>query len=187
MAAAWICYVAQAIISINQIGLAIWGWLLTGALVSYEFVTRPGNDSESPTPKSSNRSKSNSGIISPQLIAGLGVLVGSLVAVPPLAADMKWRTALDSKDANKVLAALEPSYLNPNDSQRLAQAVQIFGTSNLLSQAHEVALKGVKFNPNYFDAWKILYFLQNSTPAEKAEALQNMKRLDPLNPDVTAQ
>jgi O-antigen ligase len=187
MAAAWTCYVAQAIISINQIGLAIWGWLLTGALVSYEFVTRPSVDSESPTPKKSNQSKSNSGIISPQLIAGLGVLVGSLIAVPPLSADMKWRSALNSKDANKVLAALEPSYLNPNDSQRLAQAVQIFGTSNLLSQAHEVALKGVKFNPNYFDAWKILYFLQNSTPAEKAEALQNMKRLDPLNPDVTAQ
>ena len=100
---------------------------------------------------------------------------------------MNWRSALNSKDANKVLAALEPSYLNPSDSQRLAQAVQLFASSNLLTQAHEVALNGTKFNPDYFDAWKILYFLSNSTPAEKSEALQNMKRLDPLNPDVTAQ
>lgn len=187
MAAAWICYVAQAIISINQIGLAIWGWLLTGAVVSYEFATRPNSDSGITTSKTDRRSKTNSGIISPQLIAGLGVLVGLLVAVPPLAADMKWRSALNSKDANKVLAALEPGYLNPNDSQRLAQAVQLFASSNLMDQAHQVAIKGTAFNPDYFDAWKILYFLQNSTPAEKAEALQNMKRLDPLNPDVTAQ
>jgi len=187
MAAAWTCYVAQAIISINQIGLAIWGWLLTGALISYEFSTRHSADSEIPTSKSNRRSKPSSGVISPQLIAGLGVLAGLLVAVPPLAADMKWRSALDSKDVNKVLAALEPSYLNPNDSQRLAQAVQLFASSNLMDQAHQVALKGIKFNPDYFDAWKILYFLQNSTPVEKAEALQNMKRLDPLNPDVTAQ
>jgi O-antigen ligase len=187
MAAAWTCYVAQAIISINQIGLAIWGWLLTGALISYEFSTRHSADSEIPTSNSNRRSKPSSGVISPQLIAGLGVLVGLLVSVPPLAADMKWRSALDSKDVNKVLAALEPSYLNPNDSQRLAQAVQLFASSNLMDQAHQVALKGIKFNSDYFDAWKILYFLQNSTPVEKAEALQNMKRLDPLNPDVTAQ
>lgn len=39
--AAWACYITQAIISINQIGLAIWGWLLTGALVAYEYATRP--------------------------------------------------------------------------------------------------------------------------------------------------
>jgi hypothetical protein len=189
MFAAWACYQVQSVISINQIGLALWGWLLSGALVSYEYATRAG-DTESPvvlTNPGKNISKKSAGVISPQLIAGLGVVVGLLIAVPPLSADTKWRSALASQDANKVLAALEPSYLNPNDSQRLAQAVQIFGTSNLLSQAHEVALKGVKFNPNYFDAWKILYFLQNSTPAEKAEALQNMKRLDPLNPDVTAQ
>ena len=187
LTAGWACYVAQEIISINQIGLALWGWLLTGAVISYEFATRPKANTVIPTPKTDRSSKSSSGVISPQLVAGLGVLVGLLVAVPPLAADMKWRSALNSKDASKVLAALEPGYLNPNDSQRLAQAAQLFASSNLMDQAHIAAVKGITFNPDYFDAWKILYFLQNSTPAEKAKALQNMKRLDPLNPDVTAQ
>lgn len=186
LAAAWACYVAQEIISINQIGLAVWGWLLTGALVAYEFATRVTVESSNQNPKKS-RTSTSAGVISPQLVAGIGIVVGLLVAVPPLAADMKWRSALNSKDANKVLAALEPGYLNPIDSQRLAQAVQLFASSNLMDQAHQVAIKGTTFNPDYFDAWKILYFLQNSTPAEKAEALQNMKRLDPLNPDVTAQ
>jgi hypothetical protein len=187
LVAAWTCYIAQEIISINQIGLAIWGWVLTGALVAYEFATRTSAEPTNPAPKKSSRITSNTGVVSPQLVAGIGIVVGLLIAVPPLAADMKWRSALNSKDANKVLAALEPSYLNPSDSQRFAQAVQLFASSNLMDQAHEVAIKGTKFNPDYFDAWKILYFLSNSTAAEKSQALANMKRLDPLNPDVLVQ
>jgi hypothetical protein len=38
---AWVCYQLQSIISINQIGLAIWGWLFGGALIAYEVATRP--------------------------------------------------------------------------------------------------------------------------------------------------
>ena len=185
--AAWACYITQAIISINQIGLAIWGWLLTGALVAYEYATRPGVAVVKPEVRKGVRKSANSGVISPQLVAGIGVVVGLLVAAPPLAADMKWRSALDSKDANKVIAALEPGYLSPSDSQRYAQAVQLFASSNLMDQAHDIALKGTEFNPDYFDAWKILYFLSNSTAEEKALALKNMKRLDPRNPDVLAQ
>ena len=185
--AAWACYITQAIISINQIGLAIWGWLLTGALVAYEYATRPETQVAQPAATKSARKSANSGVISPQLVAGIGVIVGLLVAVPPLSADMKWRAALDSKDANKVLAALEPGYLTPSDSQRLAQAVQLFASSNLMEQARDTALKAVKFNPDYFDAWRLLYYLSNSTEAEKAQAVENMKRLDPRNPDVLAQ
>jgi O-antigen ligase len=186
MTSAWVCYITQAIISINQVGLAIWGWLLTGALVAYEYATRT-EIPESQVVKKSNVQKSlNAGIISPQLVAGIGIVVGLIVAAPPLAADMKWRSALDSKDVNKVLAALEPSYLSPSDSMRYAQAVQLFASSNLLDKAHEIALKGIEFNSNNFDAWRLLYFLGNSTPQEKANALENMKRLDPLNPDVTS-
>lgn len=185
MTAAWICYIAQAIISINQIGLAIWGWLLTGALVAYEYTTRQGMDSP-PTTLKNNKSV-GSGVVSPQLVAGLGIVVGLLVAVPPLSADMKWRSALKSQDATKVMAALKPGYLNPADSERLTQAVQLFVTNNLLDQAHQIALQGISHNPDYFDAWRILYALSNSTAAEKAEALKNMKRLDPLNPDILAQ
>jgi hypothetical protein len=186
---AWVCYLTQSLISINQIGLAIWGWLLTGALVAYEFSTRakPEGDLGAQSVKKTLRKSANSGIVSPQLVAGIGVVIGLLVAVPPLSADMKWRSALDSKDANKVMAALEPSYLSPSDSMRYAQAAQLFNSSNLLDQARQVALNAIEFNPDYFDAWKILYYLSNSTAEEKAKALDNMKRLDPLNPDVLAQ
>jgi len=187
LSAAWACYIAQAIISINQIGLAIWGWLLTGALVAYEYATRVQSDESQSMPKKTVRKSANAGIISPQLVAGIGAVVGLIIAVPPLAADMKWRSALESKDVNKVMAALKPTYLSPSDSQRLAQAVQLLAGSNLLDQAHQIALQGVAFNKDNFDAWRVLYFLSNSTAEEKAQAVENLKRLDPNNPDVLAQ
>jgi len=84
-----------------------------------------------------------------------------------------------------VMEALKPSYLSPSDSQRYAQATQIFASSNLLTEAHQVALDSVAFSPDSYDNWRNLYFLSNSTPEEKAKALANLKRLDPLNPDVT--
>ena len=189
MTAAWICYQTQSLISINQVGLALWGWVLTGALIAYERATRGGELEEKPVvgKGAKTKTKSSTGVISPQLVAGIGAVVGILIAVPPMAADTKWRTALDSNDVAKVMAALEPGYLNPSDSQRMAQAVQLLVQSKLLDQAHEIAIKGITFNPNYFDAWRVLYFLPNATEAEKAQALENMKRLDPRNPDVLDQ
>ena len=189
MFSAWACYQVQSLISINQVGLALWGWILTGALIAYERATQT-QESEPAVPQlKSGRAaiKQAPSILSPQLVAGLGVVVGLLIAVPPLSADMKWRSALDSKDANKVMMALESGYLNPSDSQRYAQAVQLFASSNLMDNAREIALKATAYNQDYFDAWKLVYSLSNTTEEEKALALQNMKRLDPRNPDVTAQ
>ena len=189
MFTAWVCYQVQSLISINQVGLALWGWILTGALIAYERTTREQVSELDLVQKKKNQAKSKQAetFVSPQLIGGLGIVLGLLIAVPPLSADSKWRSAVDSKDANKVLAALNPDYLNPSSSQRLAQAVQLFASSNLIDQAHQIALKGTKFNPDYFDAWAQLYALPNSTEEEKALALKNMKRLDPRNPDVLAQ
>ena len=189
MFAAWSCYQVQSLISINQVGLALWGWILTGALIAYERTTREeASGPEVALIKGSKKStKQSSSILSPQLVAGLGIVIGTLIAVPPMSSDMRWRLALDSKDATKVLAALEPAYLNPVNSQRYAQAVQLFASSNLLEQAHTIAIQGVEFNPDYFDAWRMLYFLPNSTEQEKKTALENLKRLDPRNPDVLAQ
>ena len=187
MATAWACYQLQSIISINQIGLAIWGWLLTGALVAYEFATRTSSTPivGSNTQRGRSIKKKSAGVISPQLVAGIGIVFGLIFACPPLSADTKWRSALDSKDANKVMEALKPSYMSPSDSQRFAQATQLFASSNLLPQAHQVALDAVAFNPDSYDNWRNLYFLSNSTPEERALAVENLKRLDPLNPDVT--
>ena len=121
---------------------------------------------------------------SPTLIASLGLVVGALLAVPPLSADMKWSTALKSGSVETVESALQPSYLNPANVNKYVQAIQLFESNQLPDYAYKYAKIAVDFNPNAFDAWKLLYYISKSTQADKDLAFQNMKRLDPKNPNV---
>lgn len=184
LAATWLAYQLQSIISINQIGLAIWGWVLTGVLVAYEYSSREEIPQEA-TKKNVRQQKEL--VFSAPLVGAIGALIGALIAVPPLSADMKWRSALTAQNVQSVEAALTPGYLTPQDSARLAQAVMLFENSKLYDYAYKYALKAVEFNPEYFDAWRVLYGISKSSPADKERALQNMKRLDPNNPNVLGQ
>ena len=183
LATTWLAYQLQSIISINQVGLAIWGWVLIGALVAYEYSTRP----QAEVTEKAKVAKQKDLIFSPQLVGGIGVVIGALIAVPPMSADMKWKSALASQNVQKVEEALTPTYLAPRDSARMAQAVILFENSKLYDQAYKYALEGVAFNPDYFDAWRVLYGISKASQQDKENALANMKRLDPKNPDVLAQ
>jgi hypothetical protein len=188
---AWTCYQLQSIISINQIGLAVWGWLFGGALIAYEVATRPKKvEATSEVGKGrqtsgrSNKVKTSETIFSSTLIAGIGAVIGLLIACPPYSADSKWRSALTSQNAQKVEEALTPGYLNPMNSYKYASAVQLLESSKLYDLALKYAKIGVEFNPNHFDSWKMLYFISKSSDEDKALALSNMKRLDPNNANV---
>lgn len=183
IATTWAAYQLQSLISINQVGLAIWGWVLLGTLVAYEYSTRPVTENSNNSKKLKNKEL----IFSPQLVGGIGVVIGALIAVPPMAADMKWVSAVGSQNGQKVLESIKPTYLTPSDSSRLAQAAVTFENSKLFDEAHSIALQGTSYNPDSFDAWRVLYSLSKTTPEEKQLALSNMKRLDPHNPDVLAQ
>ena len=186
---AWVCYQLQSVISINQIGLAIWGWLFGGALIAYEIATRPKTDVEKDQPGKGQKArvvtkKQSEAVFSSTLVAGVGAVVGLLIAAPPYSADAKWRSALASQDLQKIEAALIPGYLNPMNSYKYASAVELLESSKLNDLALKYAKIGVEFNPDHFDSWKILYFISKSSPEDKALALENMKRLDPNNPNV---
>jgi len=188
LAGAWLCYQLQSVISINQVGLALWGWLLGGALIAYERATRGGSTQEQQVaPGRKAKQGIHPQVISPTLIAGLGGVFGLLIAVPPIASDMSWASSTKIGNYNEVAKSLLPSYLHPQNSNRYVEAIALLENSKLVDQAHALALEAVKFNPENFDSWHALYQISKSTPEDKARALQNMKRLDPLNPDVLAQ
>ena len=189
LAVVWICYQVQSIISINQIGLAIWGWVLTGALVSYERLSQSNGQPEEPKEvfkgNKSRISPNSQAPVTPGLVAGIGLVIGLIFALPPVTSDNKWWSALQSRNLEMIEASLSPSYFNPSNSQKYAQAINLFQNNNLPDLALKYARESVEFNPEDFTAWLQLYSLQNSSIEEKEEALANLKRLDPLNPDVT--
>jgi uncharacterized membrane protein YciS (DUF1049 family) len=75
LAVAWACYQIQSIISISQIGLAIWGWILCGAVIAYEIATRSGNASDQKPVSANQRSKESRYFQQPPLVVWGLVLV----------------------------------------------------------------------------------------------------------------
>ena len=177
----WLSYHIQSFISINQIGLAIWGWVTTGILIGWF-----GSDRQF----SVNQKKIHPGkltatqqVVSPNLLLIPGVAIGLILSAPPLAADMKWVTALKSQQVNDLEKSLTKDYFNPLTSARLSQAVQTLEQSNLTDLAVKYARLGVEFNPRNTDSWKMLYYVSKSSPEEKSKAKKALIALDPLNPE----
>ena len=184
LAAGWVCYQVQSIVSINQIGLAIWGWLLTGAVIAYERSTR--TEADTPTPSShqtkgrsvkSTVNKSGSML----LVPALGFIVGILVALPPFAADAGWRSALQSGDPQSVYSA---ALKWPLDSYRMNSTASTLAENKFEPQALEIIRRSIEFNPHSFDAWRVFASIPSATEAEKVKANEMMRKLDPRNTNL---
>ena len=179
----WTCYHVQSVISINQIGLAIWGWVLNGAVIAYERVTRNTGieDSIDTRARKSKVQLASTQVISPQLIFGLTGALGFVLAFPAFNSDYQYRKALSSSQAPVVQKALKPTYMTPSNPRFLVEASGLFANSSLPDLALKYAIESKTHNPDYFDAWRMLYSLPNSSVEDKAEAKKNLIRLDPLN------
>lgn len=183
----WAGYQLQSIISINQIGLAVWGWLLSGCLIAYEKATRVDLVQTTPEPIRAAKSKKSTGQSPTLVLVGtFSGIIGLIIALPPMVSDVKWRSAQLARTLVAVEGTMIPSFYNLQNSSKYLNNIQSLEGSSLFDLSHKYALEAVQWNSEAFELWKVLYFIKNSTPEERALALQNMKRLDPLNPDVTA-
>ena len=181
---AWIGYNAQSIISLNQIGLAIWGWILGGAIIGY---SRYGAEKISKSPVRNSRNVSAASIartrISPASAVAvfLGLALGAGAGMPPYLASQEFRQALESGDAIKVQSA---AYIWPVDPSRMVQVALILKESKLEAQGLEVAFDATKNFPDNYLVWATLDAMKSPTGGQKTEALTQMQRLDPMNPNL---
>jgi hypothetical protein len=178
IATAWICYQAQAMISINQIGLAVWGWVLTGAVIGYERCIRISGNilSTSANNKKQNFLKDQSSAL--YLTSVLGLAVGLVISFPPFLADSAWRSSLKSGSIENVQKVANQW---PLDSFRLANIAVLFEENKFPQQAYDITKKLNEFNPAYFDGWKLLGSISIPKPEEKTIAITVMRELDPRN------
>jgi hypothetical protein len=116
------------------------------------------------------------------LIGCLGAALGIFIALPPLSADMRWMSAIKNQSLPLLEKSLDNSYFSPNNSLRLAQAVQTLEKSNLPDEALKYAQRGVEFNPESTQAWLTLYYVKAASVEEKSRAKNQLISLDPLNP-----
>jgi O-antigen ligase len=166
---AWFAYVAQSLISINQIGLAVWGWVFSGAIIGYEIYTR----TEKQVTKRVTVDSLGSILI--------GGFCGLIVGLPPLVSDLVYRNAIDSREIVRVESA---AYQWPQNGDRMIQIAATFRDNNLLDEAIKVARDATKFAPQRYEAWQVLSSLPNLPESERIQAIAKMKELDPFNPNL---
>ncbi len=169
MFAAWVAYLAQSMISINQIGLAIWGWVFTGAIIGYEIHTRERPERSEPRP------------VHTSIALVMGLLIGCGVGLPLIAVDASFRSSMEAGDVKRIEASLKQW---PQSVTRMTYAAQQIRIGNLPERSVVIAREAVTLNPMNYEAWKELSLQPNATELERAEALATMKKLDPFNPNL---
>ena len=181
LVAAWVAYEAQSLISINQLGLGVWGWSLTGLIIGYEINTRDSAPIE--VQKAARKGK----VVAEKLSAGALAItfittgIGLAIALPPYLAANKFYKALQSGDANTIQPA---AYLKPYDRSRFLYVASILKQNNLEVRAAQVLRDASKIYPDSFELWQQWSAIASASPADVAYAKAEMKRLDPYNPDL---
>jgi hypothetical protein len=170
---AWFGYQVQSLVSINQIGIGVWGWILQGLMVA--MLLKQGNFSEINQVDAKNRNTKKM-TPDPSILRLVLTTIFVFIAVLPLYADGKLLSSLKSGDVERVYAAAVGF---PLEVARVNYVTQAFSQNQLPELALKSAKFGVEEFPNNYDAWDLLRQVTN-LESDRELAIQNMKRLDPF-------
>jgi hypothetical protein len=181
----WICYLVQAAISIDQIGLGIYGWILPGLLIALSRLQKVPEDTLISTQRKSSNKNRNSEkelVSAKDLLATVaGLAIGFTLVFPVVRSDMNWLTALKSSDAETLKTA---AMQWPRNENVVASFAKMLLANKLYSESIEIAQSGVKEFPRSFIAWQQIFDNPQAPLEIRQEALAKMMELDPLNPKI---
>lgn len=177
LSASWVSYQAQSLISINQIGLGVIGWILSGLIIGYAANMSVNTDAgqiHALGRDANNSAKSFTfATFSGPII---GFVVGVLISLPPFVAANKFYEGLKTSDARVINAN---AYLKPLDIRRMVVTANILEQNKFHKESLEITKSANRNFPDSFDAWTLLTTLTNSSESDKARAKLELKRLDP--------
>ena len=178
--AGWVAFQAQSIISISQIGLALWGWVLSGLIIGFEINTR---EVELVADKRLGKVATMPIQTSPATLLAmfLGLIVGVLIGLPPYLASARYKGALETGNPQTIQVA---AYIWPIEPSQMIQVAMTLNDNKIGDEGLRVAVDATLKFPNNYNVWSTLNLMNKASNAQKIEALSQMKRLDPLNPNL---
>lgn len=149
---AWVTFQAQSVISIDNVGLTIWGWILGGTVIGI-YTSTKGDNSNHTLVKIQKMNKS-SVIVKQKLVSGTVTLLAILIC-----------SAL--YQGEKYLYQLT-SYVNPGSIKQIQEfefAAKKFESARLVEPAYKFRYANILFQINRFDKSKeIVNRLLKSNP-----------------------
>ncbi len=183
----WFTYQLQALISINQIGLSIWGWVLSALIIALERLEKSEEITSQIAKtkyKRGRTTQAHHGFFLTPIRILFGIFLGIVLFSPPILNDTRWAKAYASKNPKLIIQSFDSNYFFPENSQNYIVGARIFEENALHEEALDLTLKAVEFNPRSYESWRILSELKNSSVNQKEIARLKMKQLDPKNRNV---
>ena len=174
----WIAFQAQLLISINQIGNAVWGWALGGILLGYSYLS----DDQSVSDKNEKNSKKqkvqkNEMLPASDLLRLTGGAVLALVIVFPYwNGAVNFQNAIESQSVERIE---EAALAKPYDLVRLVGTSRVLNDNGFVEQAKAVLKIAVETFPDSYAAWEALSKLPDTPEARMKEIKAELLRLDP--------
>lgn len=178
---AWVAYLIQAGVSINQVGVGIWGWLFTGSIIGYEIATR-SDILEGPK---KSRLRNGAAVPMPATAALLGItgfVLGFILAFIPFQADAQFRKASATGDASELAKSVTRLGASSFHYELALDAAIKRGDEVEIARLAEDLLRRY---PRDFMGWRVVQALETLPESRRVEAYQILRSLDPYNPSIT--
>jgi hypothetical protein len=177
LAMAWIGYIVQSVVSIDQIGLSVWGWALGGVLIAYpNFQESQGEISGKRFNR--NQSKSTDSHLIPVAVSTLLFLAGGSTYIETIQSDLNWRKNFSTKSVETLI---QVSTGKPLIEGRVLSASEILRTNGFHQEALKLAQLFVEYKPRSYYAWLEIYKNDSASSNLVMTAREKLRALDPLN------
>jgi O-antigen ligase len=184
----WFGYLAQSLISIDQIGLAIWGWVFA-ALVTVNFKKFYDNPNEI---QNSEKLKKESSRFLPLSLAFVFLIIGTSILVPIWKSDSAIRFASAIANTSQISNTQQQEVLRsardaidsrPLDAYYFRQSGILLAKFGDIDTSVQALKRAIELNPREAVAHAVLGSIlrQIGKPAESLQYLQRASQLDPLN------
>jgi hypothetical protein len=171
----WVAYTIQSVISINQIGIGIWGWIFAGSIIG---ISHGRSDLAAVSSRDEVKKKSKNVLsASDSLVAFGGLAIGFTLAFLPLKSDADYRHFANQGDLLKMMETAKRS----TSSAVLVGQTQIAATKNsFFLQAREMNEFLVTRYPRDFFGWQSRVVLDQMEITEQDKARIRVRELDPF-------
>jgi hypothetical protein len=183
----WVGYLVQSLASINQIGVGIWGWLFSGALLSHAVISE--NDAKSDFKVGIKRNKKVQNQLKPlsAVLGFIGMVLGFSLSAIPTYADIKFQTGNAKLNLTTLMDA---SKLPGSTAIHIGKTIEIANNNKYVFQAKEMNELLITKYPREIFGWTIRRTLDNPTAEVYDQATAKLEELDPyasicLKPDAS--
>jgi O-antigen ligase len=197
----WLGFNAQLFISINQIGVSVWGWVTSGLLIGFGIIRlNPETEKLVVNIELKNKKALNKVLGEKNLLPGsilkvtAGLIIGATIGLPSYIGEARYFIEMSSGDPVRIQNA---AYIWPKNEQhfmQVATSLRDNRTNTSIARPElkpetipdysdlgiKVARDSVKFFPHSIYTYQLLRSFPGITAEEDLITKQKMRELDPF-------